>query len=738
MVNLGMRWMVSWLRGVHQEAASACEVQVAHVESQEVSGVGSARVGGIPAWILGGALLVSGCVAPDGSTTGDAAVGLGDAGAGSSDPHSGHHSSGSDTGFTTHDASHSAESDSHDTGHTVNTSAHGSNTSHGGNTSHDGATSHGSNTSHGGATSHGSDSNHSDSHDGGTFGHTETHATESHESIHTDSTDHIEHSTAEHSTSHVEADSGVTHEHPTTDATDLPDASITDEVDAGETTHDHSDVQVSDASGDASVDGGEDAAHDHGHTGDAADTVDAGVDPGSTDTSSGHNHSSTSTGNSTLESSSIGTTTSASTDQSSSSGTSSDHTDHEEDHCVVGYQPHPSDALMGDGYDVYIETRNGQQYPDATIQTEAIAWMEQHYWQEAHFQWHNARRCPKQPTSDPNDIEICSYPEFVKPDNECENDANGVEFLAMHRHMIQSLKQLFPNHTEQFDGWDSFPDEEDYPELLQEYFQDWSNGVRTAADIADNIEDNVAMFEDEGAFGKWIQCGGLLGGRRFTNLHGALHFNGYSPDNQAHSVANQRRNLDAYLFWKLHGWIDKVWERYRVAKGLQPTDPEHIADVEEQCQEMHDLSELVESLWGPVDPPPDPEPEEVVESGYFHETVRPFLEEARCRGCHGEGTPAAGLQLGFLTSTAIVEQLVNQPSKDASGQILVVPGDPEASWLYQKISGSSETADDVECLAHAEECHQPMPQGNGPMSPEAQAAIREWILDGAPAPTIEE
>src|SRR5690606_6617780 len=100
-----------------------------------------------------------------------------------------------------------------------------------------------------------------------------------------------------------------------------------------------------------------------------------------------------------------------------------------------------------------------------------------------------------------------------------------------------------------------------------------------------------------------------------------------------------------------------------------------------------------------------------------------------CRGCHGENTPAAGLQLGFLTSTEIVEQLVGQASRNAVGQTLVVPGNPEQSWLYRKISGLSVTDNAVTCQASAPECHQAMPQGNGPMSTEAQAAIYEWIED---------
>jgi hypothetical protein len=519
------------------------------------------------------------------------------------------------------------------------------------------------------------------------------------------------------------------------------------------------------SAGDAGADAAESSEHEHGGTLDAslgdASWIDAAVmdggapgmvDGGAPDTTDGElsGHDETTSDNMTHEHS-TSDVTGLDTTMVESSETSSNVTDpttgmdsteheHEVDHCVEGYAPHPTDALMGDGYDVYIETRDGSDYPDAIIQTEAIAWMEEHYWQEAHYQWHQARRCPRRAGVDPGAVDVCNYPEFVVPDNECENEANGLEFLAMHRHMLQTMRQLWPNHQEQFTGWDTFPDADDYPELVREYFVEWSSGVRSAAAIADNIEQNLSRFPTEGAFGQWIQCG-RFGRLRTSNLHGALHFNGYSPDNQAHSVANGRRNLDAYLFWKLHGWIDKVWERYRVAKGLVPDAPELVSEVENQCHEMHRLAGLVESVTEPdpdpdPDPDPEPDPESAVESGYFHEFVRPILENSRCRGCHGTSSPPAGLQLGFLTSTEIVERLVNRPAADAVNQVLVVPGQPLSSWFYLKVSGLSETSS-AQCQPSAPDCHQSMPLGNGPLSPADAQVIYQWILEGALPPTVQ-
>ena len=61
-----------------------------------------------------------------------------------------------------------------------------------------------------------------------------------------------------------------------------------------------------------------------------------------------------------------------------------------------------------------------------------------------------------------------------------------------------------------------------------------------------------------------------------------------------HSLGKQAVNIDNYMFWKLHGWIDEIWERYRVAKGLPPDEPKLVQALMEQCHEMHELGHAVD------------------------------------------------------------------------------------------------------------------------------------------------
>src|SRR5690606_29583613 len=145
-----------------------------------------------------------------------------------------------------------------------------------------------------------------------------------------------------------------------------------------------------------------------------------------------------------------------------------------------------------------------------------------------------------------------------------------------------------------------------------------------------------------------------------------------------------------------------------------------------QCQEHHFWAQQIDPSLA------QPEPQEPTEeSGYFHEMVRPALEEGGCTGCHGPGE-SAGLRLGYnISSAEIVQRLVNADSAHAQGYKLVVPGNPDSSWLYLKASGASQNTNAVCNQAAQSTCKQPMPG----MTQAGLNALRQWMLDGASAPT---
>lgn len=93
---------------------------------------------------------------------------------------------------------------------------------------------------------------------------------------------------------------------------------------------------------------------------------------------------------------------------------------------------------------------------------------------------------------------------------------------------------------------------------------------------------------------------------------------------------------------------------------------------------------------------------------------------AMCIGCHTNvgRNPASNLN---LTSGNAHAQLVNRASVAKAGAVLVIPGDPENSYLVQKLEGRAGIVG------------QRMPRTGGPYLTEGQMmVIRRWIQEGAP------
>jgi hypothetical protein len=90
-----------------------------------------------------------------------------------------------------------------------------------------------------------------------------------------------------------------------------------------------------------------------------------------------------------------------------------------------------------------------------------------------------------------------------------------------------------------------------------------------------------------------------------------------------------------------------------------------------------------------------------------------------CTQCHTtQGrTPPLGLS---LLPDAAYQNLINVPSVQKPGAIRVIPGDPDNSYLVQKLEG------------HSAIVGQRMPRTSGPFLTEGQMLIiRRWIAQGA-------
>ena len=112
--------------------------------------------------------------------------------------------------------------------------------------------------------------------------------------------------------------------------------------------------------------------------------------------------------------------------------------------------------------------------------------------------------------------------------------------------------------------------------------------------------------------------------------------------------------------------------------------------------EIKEGAELVADLDGPI---------------LWSRHIRPLFEGA-CVQCHLSGARRGEYRLDTPT-------LLRQPGSENPGLPLVVPGDPEASYLYRKLVDRIPPAGDQ------------MPLDTPPLAPHGKALVRQWILEGA-------
>ena len=392
------------------------------------------------------------------------------------------------------------------------------------------------------------------------------------------------------------------------------------------------------------------------------------------------------------------------------------------DDCVAGEMVSATDGMLTGAPDVWT-SQLGE--VDLLLPKLVLSWMHDRRWELAHDAWHNVRKC-KGGGPPPSSTAICKHTELVAAHQECTDAEDGYQFLATHRHMITHLKQAFPAHADLFKGFPHFPaNATDVPQQWQSRWgTGWSSQIKSTAATLEDIEHHLDQFATDGDLGKYIQCGMMSSGA--SSIHGAMHFK-WNVTSSPAALGKQTVDPDNYMFWKLHGWIDDVWERYRVAKGLTGNEPKLVEELAAQCREMHALAAALDPTSKPTDNTPLPS-----EHGFFHENVRPILERI-CSGCHSETSPEANMSLGgHISSADVVKGLVNQSTSHGGQFLRVVPGDPSHSWLYLKVSDMANAAGCQGALCNAQVMP---PTGQVTLTAAELSAVSQWIQMGAPAPT---
>ncbi len=114
-----------------------------------------------------------------------------------------------------------------------------------------------------------------------------------------------------------------------------------------------------------------------------------------------------------------------------------------------------------------------------------------------------------------------------------------------------------------------------------------------------------------------------------------------------------------------------------------------------------------------------PDPPGAREISYAND-VQPIFN-ARCTSCHSPGSPTTdfvGIRM-VLTAGQSYDSLVDQPSSQRPDLTLVVPGNPDSSLLWLKVSSNAPPVGAT------------MPLLGARLSSAELAVIRDWVDQGA-------
>src|SRR5262245_38283776 len=112
----------------------------------------------------------------------------------------------------------------------------------------------------------------------------------------------------------------------------------------------------------------------------------------------------------------------------------------------------PYDGLFDD--EELVDGKADARAPSLSMPKAVIDWQDQHGWGEHHVMWHVTRRWD---VLDASGRDWATKKGWSRAALQEGQTKNGLEFLAMHRAMIQLLKKQFPSSAKLLNGWSTPP-----------------------------------------------------------------------------------------------------------------------------------------------------------------------------------------------------------------------------------------------------------------------------------------
>jgi hypothetical protein len=229
---------------------------------------------------------------------------------------------------------------------------------------------------------------------------------------------------------------------------------------------------------------------------------------------------------------------------------------------------------------------------DVTVPGDVRDYMQRRAWGYAHARWHQERLWDMQ--SDASKAQFLS--QGYQPFDKIQEGANGsgLEFLAMHRHMFDEMREVFPAYSEMWKGWETIPREKTSPLSPVAARTELSVSAIAALDRLEN-DDTLKAIESEDALGLYIWTTRIVAADgTFTQnpdasagIHDTTLHQRWAKAKSDVNLAEFSVTHENYIFWKMHGWIDDRWTRWRLLQGLPERDAAMDAAIEAQHMEMH-------------------------------------------------------------------------------------------------------------------------------------------------------
>lgn len=244
---------------------------------------------------------------------------------------------------------------------------------------------------------------------------------------------------------------------------------------------------------------------------------------------------------------------------------------------------------------------------DRAMPRAVLSYIRKNGWGCMHREWHDVRMLAS--LIGPEMTYVTQFhPEWTRLDPQEGGPGNGLAFLAMHRVMLSMLRAEFPGFTDaaspyaDLAGWapGAVPvdaDDAAWP-VPAGNPRPFNAAQKTALGNLENlmvgvVSDGLAIETDDD-FGRYLETKRrpiegtpwALSKDQSAGFHNYMH--GRFNDSQSPvRMGNFARNIEGKVFWRLHGWIDTTWTRFRKAHGRDDlTDPVYLGAMDEACRDM--------------------------------------------------------------------------------------------------------------------------------------------------------